>query len=77
MTPAQRAAMFAPRLPEEIAGAVVEFIDDEDLAGRVMVMWPDEPTQPARFRASPVVQALQRDQDRTRPRSFRSHPTAI
>jgi hypothetical protein len=42
MTPAQRAAMPAPRLPEEIAGAVVEFIRDEDLAGRVMVMWPGE-----------------------------------
>ena len=43
MTPTQRAAMPAPRPPEEIAGAVVEFIRDEDLAGRVMVMWPGEP----------------------------------
>ena len=37
MTPAQRAAMPAPRPPEEIAGVVVEFIRrDENLAGRVM-----------------------------------------
>src|SRR5215204_4960831 len=43
MTPAQRAAMPAPRPSEEIAGAVVEFIRDENLAGRVMVMWPGEP----------------------------------
>jgi hypothetical protein len=45
MTPAQRAAMPAPRPPEEIAGAVVEFIRDENLAGRMMVMWPGEPSR--------------------------------
>jgi hypothetical protein len=38
MTPAQRP-------PEEIAGAVVEFIRDENLAGRVMVVWPGEPSR--------------------------------
>jgi hypothetical protein len=27
------------------AGAVVEFIRDENLAGRVMVMWPGEPSR--------------------------------
>jgi NAD(P)-dependent dehydrogenase (short-subunit alcohol dehydrogenase family) len=42
MTPAERAATPAPRPPEEVAGAVVEFVRDEDLAGRVMVMWPGE-----------------------------------
>jgi hypothetical protein len=36
MTPAQRAARPAPRPPEEIASVVVEFIRDENLAGRVM-----------------------------------------
>jgi hypothetical protein len=37
--------MPAPRPPEEIAGTVVEFIRDEDLAGRVMLMWPGEPSR--------------------------------
>lgn len=45
MTPVQRAAMPAPRPPEEVAGAVVDFVRDEDLAGRVMVMWPGEPAR--------------------------------
>jgi hypothetical protein len=43
MTPAQRAAAPAPHPPEEIVAAVVELIRDEDLAGRVLVMWPEEP----------------------------------
>lgn len=43
MTPAQRAP--APRPPEEVAGAVVEFVRDEGLTGRVMVMWPGEPAR--------------------------------
>ncbi|MFL5990841.1 MAG: hypothetical protein ACJ73W_02475 [Rubrobacteraceae bacterium] len=33
---------LAQRPPEEIAGAVVEFIRDENLAGRVM--WPGKPS---------------------------------
>jgi NAD(P)-dependent dehydrogenase (short-subunit alcohol dehydrogenase family) len=45
MTPEQRAATPAPRPPEEIADAVVEFVRDEDLAGRVIVMWPGEPAR--------------------------------
>ena len=43
MAPAERAAAPTPRPPEEIAVAVVEFVRDEDHAGRVMVMWPGEP----------------------------------
>jgi NAD(P)-dependent dehydrogenase (short-subunit alcohol dehydrogenase family) len=43
MTPAQRAAAPVPRPPEEVAAAVVDFVRDEELAGRVMVMWPEEP----------------------------------
>lgn len=42
MTPAQRAAAPEPLPPEEVAGAVVGFVRDEELAGRVMVMWPGE-----------------------------------
>jgi NAD(P)-dependent dehydrogenase (short-subunit alcohol dehydrogenase family) len=42
MTSAERAAMPVPRPPEEIAAAVVDLVHDEDLAGRVMVMWPGE-----------------------------------
>jgi hypothetical protein len=45
MTPAQRAAAPTPIPPEEIASAVVEFVLDEELAGRVMVMWPGEPAR--------------------------------
>jgi NAD(P)-dependent dehydrogenase (short-subunit alcohol dehydrogenase family) len=45
MTRAERAGTPAPRPPEEVAGAVVEFVRDEDLAGRVMVMWPGEPAR--------------------------------
>jgi NAD(P)-dependent dehydrogenase (short-subunit alcohol dehydrogenase family) len=45
MTPAERAATPAPCLPEEVAEAVVEFVRDEHLAGRVMVMWPGEPAR--------------------------------
>jgi NAD(P)-dependent dehydrogenase (short-subunit alcohol dehydrogenase family) len=45
MTPEQRAATPAPHPPEEIADAVVEFVRDEDLAGRVIVMWPGEPAR--------------------------------
>jgi 3-oxoacyl-[acyl-carrier protein] reductase len=45
MTPAERAAMPVPRPPEEVAGAVVEFVRDEDLTGRVMVMWPGKPAR--------------------------------
>jgi NAD(P)-dependent dehydrogenase (short-subunit alcohol dehydrogenase family) len=43
MTPAQRAAAPVPRPPEEIAAAVVDFVRDDHLAGRVMMMWPGEP----------------------------------
>jgi NAD(P)-dependent dehydrogenase (short-subunit alcohol dehydrogenase family) len=42
MTPAERAAAPTPRPPEEIADAVVEFVRNDDHAGRVLVMWPDE-----------------------------------
>jgi NAD(P)-dependent dehydrogenase (short-subunit alcohol dehydrogenase family) len=44
MPPAERAEV-PERLnqPEEIADAVVEFIYDDDLAGRVLVCWCDEP----------------------------------
>jgi NAD(P)-dependent dehydrogenase (short-subunit alcohol dehydrogenase family) len=44
MTPEERARV-PERLnePEEIADAVVEFIRDDDLAGRVMVCWCGEP----------------------------------
>ena len=45
MTPAERAAAPTPRSPEEVADAVVEFVRDDDLAGRVMVMWPGEPAR--------------------------------
>lgn len=45
MRPAERAATPAPRPPEEVAGAVVEFVRNEDLTGRVMVMWPGEPAR--------------------------------
>jgi NAD(P)-dependent dehydrogenase (short-subunit alcohol dehydrogenase family) len=45
MTPAERAGTPAPHPPEEVAGAVVEFVRDEDLAGRVMVMRPGEPAR--------------------------------
>jgi NAD(P)-dependent dehydrogenase (short-subunit alcohol dehydrogenase family) len=45
MTPAQRGATPAPIPPEQIADAVVEFVADEDLAGRIMVMWPGEPAR--------------------------------
>jgi NAD(P)-dependent dehydrogenase (short-subunit alcohol dehydrogenase family) len=45
MRPAERAATPAPRPPEEVAGAVVEFVRKEDLTGRVMVMWPGEPAR--------------------------------
>jgi NAD(P)-dependent dehydrogenase (short-subunit alcohol dehydrogenase family) len=45
MTPAQRAATPVPLPPEEVADAVVRFVRDENLAGRVMVMWPGEPAR--------------------------------
>jgi NAD(P)-dependent dehydrogenase (short-subunit alcohol dehydrogenase family) len=45
MRPAERAATPAPRPPEEVAGAVIEFVRNEDLTGRVMVMWPGEPAR--------------------------------
>ena len=45
MTAAERAAAPAPLPPEEVAGAVVEFVRDEGLTGRVMVMWPGEPAR--------------------------------
>jgi NAD(P)-dependent dehydrogenase (short-subunit alcohol dehydrogenase family) len=43
MTADERAATPAPLSPEAIADAVVEFIRDDELAGRVMVLWPGEP----------------------------------
>jgi NAD(P)-dependent dehydrogenase (short-subunit alcohol dehydrogenase family) len=45
MTPVERAVTPAPRPPEEVAEAVVDFVRDEDLAGRVLVMWPGEPAR--------------------------------
>jgi NAD(P)-dependent dehydrogenase (short-subunit alcohol dehydrogenase family) len=45
MTPALRAATPAPLPPEEVAGAVVQLVRDEDLTGRVLVMWPGEPAR--------------------------------
>jgi hypothetical protein len=42
MSSAERAVMPVPRPPEEIAAAMVDFVHDEELAGRVMVMWPGE-----------------------------------
>jgi NAD(P)-dependent dehydrogenase (short-subunit alcohol dehydrogenase family) len=75
MMPAQRAATPAPIPPEEIADAVVEFAGDEDLAGRIMVMWPGEP---ARL-LDPALRLWRSCFDgtgHTRPR-FRSHFAAI
>jgi NAD(P)-dependent dehydrogenase (short-subunit alcohol dehydrogenase family) len=44
MTPEERSRVPEPlNEPEEIADAVVEFIRDDDLAGRVMVCWCGEP----------------------------------
>jgi hypothetical protein len=37
--------MPTPHPPREIADAVVEFVRNETLAGRVMVMWPGEPAR--------------------------------
>jgi NAD(P)-dependent dehydrogenase (short-subunit alcohol dehydrogenase family) len=45
MTPAERTVTPTPRPPEEIARAVGEFVRDEYLAGRVLVMWPDKPAR--------------------------------
>jgi NAD(P)-dependent dehydrogenase (short-subunit alcohol dehydrogenase family) len=45
MKPAQRAATPEPLPPEEVADAVLGFVRDENLAGRVMVMWPGEPAR--------------------------------
>jgi NAD(P)-dependent dehydrogenase (short-subunit alcohol dehydrogenase family) len=43
MTPDERAATPAPLPPEAVADAVVELIRDDELTGRVMVLWPGEP----------------------------------
>jgi NAD(P)-dependent dehydrogenase (short-subunit alcohol dehydrogenase family) len=43
MTPAERAAAPVPRPPEEIADVVVDLVEDDTLAGRVMVLWPGQP----------------------------------
>jgi NAD(P)-dependent dehydrogenase (short-subunit alcohol dehydrogenase family) len=43
MSPDQRAAAPTPRPPADVADAVIGFIRDDDMAGRVMVMWPEEP----------------------------------
>lgn len=43
MTPEERAQVPTLLQPEEVADAVVALIRDEDLAGRVMVMWCQEP----------------------------------
>src|ERR687893_630538 len=45
MTPALRAATPESLPPEEVADAVLGFVRDENLAGRVMVMWPGEPAR--------------------------------
>jgi hypothetical protein len=45
MTRAQRAATPESLPPEEVADAVLGFVRDENLAGRVMVMWPGEPAR--------------------------------
>jgi NAD(P)-dependent dehydrogenase (short-subunit alcohol dehydrogenase family) len=43
MSPAERAGALRPVAMEEVADAVVEFVRDEELAGRVMVLRGDEP----------------------------------
>jgi NAD(P)-dependent dehydrogenase (short-subunit alcohol dehydrogenase family) len=46
MSPEERAQVPERlNLPEEIADAVIEFVRDDDLAGRVMVCWCGEPRQ--------------------------------
>lgn len=43
MTPAERAEAPAPIPPEAVADAVVELVRDDELSGRVAVLWPGEP----------------------------------
>jgi NAD(P)-dependent dehydrogenase (short-subunit alcohol dehydrogenase family) len=43
MTPEERAAAPEPLPLELVSGAVVELLRDETLAGRVMVLWGEEP----------------------------------
>ncbi len=72
MTPGERAAMSTPRPPREIADAEVEFVNNEALVGRVMVMFPG--SLPARSWASPVAEGLGWERGWARP-SYDSQPT--